>query len=317
MNILVVGAGAVGQVYARHLAQAGHRISFFVKAKYTDDLRSGLVLYQLGHGGSRRQTLSGFGIVTEPAAVAAARWDQIWLTLSSDALRGELAAGLLAAVGGATVICLQPDIGDGDYVRQRVAPGQVVQGLIPFLSYQSPLPGQSGPEGIAYFLPPLTPTVLGGDPARVQPVLQALRAGGLAARAVPDFARATGTAPAMLQPLIAALEVNGWQLGSLPGSAALRLGLAAAGEAGAIAAAETGASTLALRPLLSPHAWRLLLPLARRFFPLDLEAYLHYHFAKVGVQTRLMLESYIRLGDTRGLPAAALRELLQALPAVH
>ena len=309
MKILVVGAGAVGQVYALHLAQAGHELSFFVKPRYASELAGGLTLHQLGRWRSRQRRLEGYGIVTDTAEVAARQWDQVWLALSSDALHSELATQVLAAVGKATVICLPPGISDGDFVRRYVPPAQVVQGMIPFISFHSPLPGQSGPEGMAFFLPPMTPTLLAGEAGRVQQVLGALMAGGLAARAVDDFSRATAANTALFQSLIAALESNHWQLGSLPGSPALRRGLAAAREAAHVAAAETGASTTALAPFLRPLVWRVLLPVVRRLFPFDLEVYLDYHFSKVGRQTRTMLDSYIELGQRHGLPTGAIVEL--------
>jgi 2-dehydropantoate 2-reductase len=315
MKILIVGAGAVGQVYGWHLHAAGHDVTFFVKEKYRAEVAGGLVLHRLGYGAPHRQDWPQVNAMSSVAEVAAQRWDQVWLTLASDALRGELAAQVLGAVGDATVICLQPDLEDGDYVRARLAaPAQLVQGLITFISYQSPLPGKPGPEGVAYFLPPLAPGLFAGAATRVQSVVQALRAGGLAAKPVADFAKAAAGAPALLQPLIAALETNAWKLGTLPGSEALALGLAASREALAVAAREAGASTFALRQLLRPLLWRLLVPVSRQLLPLDLETYLHYHFSKVGVQTRLMLDTYVRLGQRHGLPVAALQRLRAALP---
>lgn len=316
MNILVVGAGAVGQVYALHLAKAGHRISFFVKEKYAPDLRGGLVLHRLGRR-TVTEKLAGYGIVTSAAEVATGRWDQVWLALSSDALRGELAASVLAAVGKATVVCLQPDIGDGERVRRIVPPEQVVQGMIPFISFHSPLPGKSGPDGMAYYLPPMTPTLLAGEPACTESLFSALKAGGLRAKRVPDFARATAATTAMFQCMIATLESNGWDLSGLPRSAVLPQGLAAAREAITAVAAQTGATTLPMRPLLHPLAWRLLMPLVPHVFPFDIEVYLQYHFSKVGVQTRLMLDSYIALAEARGMPSTALRRLRAGLPTRH
>lgn len=313
MNILVVGAGAVGQVYGRHLAQAGHAVSFFVKAKYANELKRGLPLHRLGRFRTVSETWSDFGVVTDVAEVARGGWDQIWLALSSDALRGELAEQVLRAAGAATVVCLQPDIHDGDRVRARVPADQVVQGMIPFISFQSPLPGRPGPAGMAYVLPPV-PTLLAGEASRVKAVMAALRGGGLRGKRVEDFRQATAVNTAFFQSMIATLESNGWDLKGLPGSEALKAGLAAAREAVGAAAPETGASSLPVKPLLSPLVWRLLLPVARRLFPFDLEVYLHYHFSKVGIQTRLMLESYVALGEARGLPVAALRALRARLP---
>ncbi len=323
-NILIAGAGAVGQVYGWHLAQSGCKVHFFVKPAYADDLKAGLTLHHLeyrtawGLQKPKAQHFTDFGILSEPMAVSNVQWDQVWLTFPSDALRSELSHALLAAVDSATIVCLQPDLHDGAYVQAHVAPEQVVQGLIPFLSYQSPLPGKSDPAGIAYFLPPGMPTIVGmpasnGSMQRVYDVVETLRAGGLSARAVEDFGRATAIAPALLQPLIAALELNKWQLDALPSSPNLSLGLEAAREAMAVAAAYTRASTRPLNLLLLPWIWRMLLPILRRFFPLDLETYLQYHFSKTGIQTRLMLDNYATLAHKKGLPAEALIRLRHAM----
>ena len=53
----------------------------------------------------------------------------------------------------------------------------------------------------------------------------------------------------------------------------------------------------------------LALALARPLTPFDLEAYLSFHFTKVGPQTRLMLETYARLAEKSALSSAALRLL--------
>ncbi|HTJ46743.1 MAG TPA: 2-dehydropantoate 2-reductase N-terminal domain-containing protein, partial [Kofleriaceae bacterium] len=47
MRVLVVGAGAVGQVYARHAQQGGADVTFFVREKYRDEVARGLDLYPL------------------------------------------------------------------------------------------------------------------------------------------------------------------------------------------------------------------------------------------------------------------------------
>lgn len=319
MNILVVGAGAVGQVYAWHLAQAGHAVSFFLKEKYVESLRQGCTLHRLGHRRNRQQDFQGFGLVTDLVHLAAQRWDQVWLALSSDALRTELTTGILASVGQATVVCLQPDLEDIDFVRARVPVNQVVQGLITFISFQSPLPGCSGPSGMAYYLPPLAPGLFGGpDSQRVRSVVAGLNVGGMTAKVVPDFARAGAGAPAIMQPLVAALELNQWRLQGFVSSQHFALGLDAAREAMTVANRHVGADVRLLKMLLRPLLWRLLLPVVRQILPFDLEGQLKYHFSKVRPQTLLMLNSYSRLGASYGLPTSALNTLrgqLAELPA--
>ena len=181
--------------------------------------------------------------------------------------------------------------------------------MIPFISYQSPLPHTDEPAGISYYLPPLSKTILAGDPTRLAPVLSALHASGLGAKAVTDFQHATAAGSAFLIPMIAALELNSWHLTDLAGTPSLALGLAAAAEALAIINKKSGSSTASFKPILWPRAWHMLIPLSQYLVPLPLETYLHYHFTKVGVQTRLMLDTYIRLGNHLGLPVLKLQEL--------
>jgi 2-dehydropantoate 2-reductase len=316
MQILVIGAGAVGQVYARHLADAGHDITFFVKPQHAPALADGLPLHRLGHVRHRSVRWRGYHVLSRPEDIAARAWDQVWLCIASDALRSPLAAAVLAGAGRATVVCLQPGPEDVERVRAAVGdPAQVVQGLITFISYQSPLPGRPGPAGIAYFLPPLAPGLFSGTPERVGPVVAALRKGGMQARVVASVEAASGGADALLIPLVAALECNGWVLGGFARTPAFALGRAAALEALAALAARRGSRPgLLQRLLLQRPVSDVVVALAPRVLPLALGPYLEYHFSKVGVQTRQMLESYIAIGERQGLPVARLRELRAALP---
>ncbi len=285
-------------------------MSFYVKPKYQAEVGRGLTLHHLTFSSSQQHDWPNPATLTTRAAVARQLWDQVWLTVSSDALRSANIADLLGSVGNATVICLQPDLEDINFVRTHVPKvRQVVQGLITFISYQSPLPGRRGPDGIAYYLPPLSKGIYSGDTTRVNAVIGALNQGGLKARAVPNFAKASAAAPALMQPLIAALELYDWQLDGFGKSHDFKLGLAAAKEAISIAQRKTQSGRTPLSLLLHGSIWRSLLPLAERLMPLPLEPYLRYHFTKVGAQTRLMLDTYIRLGVTLGHPTPQLQAL--------
>ena len=52
-RVLVVGAGAVGQVYGRHAQLAGADVTFFVREKYRDEVTRGFTMYPLNR---RRNT---------------------------------------------------------------------------------------------------------------------------------------------------------------------------------------------------------------------------------------------------------------------
>ena len=65
MKVLVVGAGAVGQVYGHALARGGARVTFLVKPKHVEEARRGFVLYELNRGRAPIRW-SDFAVVTEP-----------------------------------------------------------------------------------------------------------------------------------------------------------------------------------------------------------------------------------------------------------
>jgi 2-dehydropantoate 2-reductase len=176
-NILMVGAGAVGQVFALHLSRGGAAITFLVKP--THALPAELRLFaQAKHP----TTLTGFRRMTQPEEVRREKWDQVWLAVPSDALIGQWLPDLLNATGDATVVGLAPES------NTHVPPARLVMGAIPFLAFQQPLPGGSGDPGLAFWIPPLAAIPLSGSTERVQPVVQSLRAGGLSARRVSDAA---------------------------------------------------------------------------------------------------------------------------------
>lgn len=315
MKILIVGAGAVGQVYGWHLAQAGHEVHFFVKPQHAAGLMNGLALYRLGFLRSRETNWQGYQVVTELAALSLTTWDQVWLCVASNALRTPLMENILKSIATATVVCLQPGPDDTAQIRQIVAnEAQVVQGLITFISYQSPLPARQGPEGMAYFLSPLAPGLFSGASSRAHSVVQTLRKGGMSAKVVESVDKAGGGSEGLLIPLIAALEKNAWNLRSFGQSEAFYLGRSAAAEALTILEKDHGAQITQTRLLLNPLASRALLALAPRVLPLELEPYLEYHFSKVGLQTRQMLESYIAMGQRHGLPVESLKLLRASLP---
>jgi len=313
-RVLVVGAGAVGQVYGHHLHRGGAEVAFLVKPAHAAELAGPLTLYPLNRPRRQRAQPVAFGefrVHTDVATVARERWDQVYLAVSSTALRaGDWFARLAAAIGEATLVLLQPGPDDGRFVRQWVPDERTVQGVITLISYQAPLPGERrfpGP-GVAYWFPPLGPSLMSG--ARVAPVLAALRAGGLPARRHRDIGASSVFATALLMPLMAVLERAGWSFRTVREPGRLALAAQAAGEALRVMAQQRGRpAPWLLRLVNRPLAVRLALAVAPRLIPLDIEAYLRVHFTKVGDQTRDFLGTYLALGRGAGLPTEALAKL--------
>jgi 2-dehydropantoate 2-reductase len=90
--VLVIGAGAVGQVFGDHLSRAGASITLFVREKYREDVARGFDMYRLTTlgGGTRRievDRFDAFDVVSSTSEIAARRFDQVYVTLPSDAVR--------------------------------------------------------------------------------------------------------------------------------------------------------------------------------------------------------------------------------------
>jgi ketopantoate reductase len=314
MRALVVGAGAVGQVHGHHLARGGAQVGFLVKEAHEAEARAGFVLYPLNRPrAERKQPVRSTGF--EVATSATPGWEVIVLAVPSSALtQGSWLAELARVVPDATVVLLPPGPDDRALVEQHFPAGQVVHGIISLLGYRAPLPGDSGfPEpGTAYWLPPLSPMPLDGAEERVAPVVAALTAGGLPARAVPGVAALAPFGTALLIPVVAALEAEQWSLPALRRSRRLSLAVRAAREASAALARRDGRKVpLPLRLLTGRAMLANLLRLAPLLPPFDLQTYLRVHFTKVRQQTQECLRSYIALAQGAGLPAEALRTLAE------
>jgi 2-dehydropantoate 2-reductase len=315
MNILLVGAGAVGQAYGWHLQGGGASVSFLVHEKYAAACRAGLTLYPLNRPKATRWQpvpFTGFGVLTHTDTVAAATWDQVWLCISSPALRGPWLDALLDAIGSATLVFLQPGLRDREAILERWPAERLVQGRITLLSYQAPLPGEHVPHpGVAYFFPPLSATPFTGPPARTQAVVDALRAGGCRAKVSPHVRQQVALGSAVLMPHVVALETAGWSVQALRTGPLLPLAARASHEAMRIAATYIGCPLPAARHVVHPLLTRLALGLAPRLLPFDLQTYLRYHFTKVGAQTRAAMAVYIALGTELGLSSTYLEQLLR------
>ncbi len=320
MRALVVGAGAVGRVYGRHLALGGAEVSFLVKEAHLEACRRGFTFYPLNRRGEQRREPVGwraYGLLVE-REIASTRWDEIYLATSSTALRDRW-IGRLAETGEATVVLLQPGPDDRARLQAVVGPERLVQGVLSLLAYAAPLPGETRfpRPGIAYWFPPAA-APFDGPPDRRAAVVRALRAGGLPARAAADATREAAFATATMMPLLVALEAAGWSFARLFSAAErprLRTAFAAAREARAVVARTRGRRPPPLLALLArPLPLRLAIAAGRRTVPLDLETYLSVHFTKVGDQTRALIGDYLAHARALGIDAPNLEAIAREAP---
>ena len=174
-NILVVGAGAVGQAYGFHLVQGGVRLTYFVRERYAEALSKGVNVrcHNGRHKGHHHFT--EFRTLTEPKQLSDETWDQVWLCISSPALRGAWLPELIAQIGDATLVMLQPGVEDHAYVTGLIAPERVVHGMITLTSYQAPLKGHDEPEAMSWWFPPLSPAPFMGRREATRAIARTLK----------------------------------------------------------------------------------------------------------------------------------------------
>ena len=317
MRILIVGAGATGTVFAAALLKGGAEVGFYVREHHRTRLQQGLTLYHQGFFTLREERISQIAVATTPAEVAASHWDEVWFTTPSDALRGPWLNEFLAATGRATLVVLQPDPEDSQYLREHGAKDRlIVQGLIQFSAWQSPLPHEPASQnGITCLLPPGVAAQFDAECAASATIAATLTRGGLRAAVRNDLPAHAARMSALTIPLIAGLELVDWRIERYAHHEVLKIAVAAAHEAISGQCARFAVrKPISFKLLLNRQAIALLLRLAPWVPGFDAEAFLRHHFSKVDRQTRQMLGTYIRHAAQNGLPHTALEQLLGALP---
>jgi len=310
MNILIVGAGAVGLVYGQYLSMAGHRVTFFVKEQHRNGLKSGVSMIR-----KRRlvkdevRHFSDFSLLSKWNHVAEEKWDYVFLAISSDALRA-LPFGIVKdAIADATLLMLQPSETDYALLGEYWSEENVVKGMINMISYYHPLPGEAPLQTgeairVAFYLPPTAMPLSGG--ARVMGVEALLREAGIASKRVDDAVSASRLPNAVLMTFLCALEDSDWRFAQLRRDRQLLTQLVAAQKAllSCLAKREAPAQQRAMRWTskgLSRFLYQAGLMVAPVAMPFSLQDYFKAHFMKVRAQTQLYMEDYCRQCEDEAL----------------
>ena len=315
MRILMLGAGSVGQIYGHFLQRGGAEVHVYVRSKYVAEAEAG---YPLVKAGARpTTTFKPDGVVTDAEGVAAGKWDQLWLCVSSAGLQGSWLAPLVAAAPGATLVSLLAGLRDREALAALVPPERLVLGVITFSAWHSPLSADDPtPPGMAFWFPPLSPSTFQGGADRVDPIVQTLQAGGCPATRG-DATSTTVRGSAFLMGVVAGMEVGGWSFAGLRDRARLALTAGAAREALAIGSASAGIKGGPMGQLMRPSVISLLTRLAPMVTPFDIERFLVVHFTKVGEQTLMAFDAWIDEGRARNLSVAKLEAMRAELKRVR
>jgi len=110
-------------------------------------------------------------------------------------------------------------------------------------------------------------------------------------------------------PLLMGLEASDWKFSTLSSSDYGPQALDGVREAIKIVSRHHTVSEPWWTKLLGKATLQAMLWIAPKVVPLPLEIYLDYHFTKVGDQTRLFMDTYIRMGQEQGLPTSSLETL--------
>ncbi len=301
--MIVVGAGAVGQVYAHHLQRGGAEVAFRVRDPAK--AQPPFVIHDLNRGTTSRFSCPVLGTDEEVRAFAP---DTALLTVPSDALHGPWLAPFLAAIGEASVVSLAPGVEEDEVIRAARPGVALTQGVIALIAYQAPLPGETrfSEPGIAVFYPWIGGCPFAGPDA--ERIASVLREGGLRTSVRRDLAAESAFGTIAFATWVTVLRAAGWRFAGLPAVAGL--GRDAARQGIEVAARRTGATPPWWTRLLGPSMVRAALLLGERLLPLPLETYLRVHFTKVGTQTRQHLTDQITAGRSLGLPIDRIEALL-------
>ncbi len=316
-RILIVGAGAVGLVYAHALGRAGAEVSFFVRARRAEETRAGTTLTHVGLLGRRVSSrVVPHEVLSTWDEVRCRGFDQIWVAIPTDALDDALVGDLASARGAAVVVSLSPGSHVDALFAKHVPRASLVRGSIAFMCWHAPMEGSSDPretqtaKGWACLVPPGRGAGFSGE--RAPELVSLLRRGRFPAHVDPHIDRTLAFDTASLMPVVLALEAGGWSFQEVARTELAGLAVRAAHEAMAIEARrEQAAVPLLVRLLLRPFLVRLLLRVAPWLAPVDLESFFRAHFLKVRAQTRLLVEDIAAEGGRLGMPSGQLKELAQ------
>jgi hypothetical protein len=320
MKVLIVGCGAVGQVYGLFLQKAGVELGLYDKPAVVEKLkqakeRGGLPLFQVA--GRRRdpiaRRLADFRVIADEEQARQFAPDQIWFTIPSPAYRTDWFRAFLRRVPSRRAVCFAPEGGR----PELIPPGggeRMVFGGTAFMAWQGgPEAGGGTAGGINFWRTPLG-IPLAGTKEACRDAGRILKQAGFGFTVDGPDSRTQGSITAVMTAFTAGLELAGWSLREFRRSPWLGRSAAACREAVLGQMPKAGAFTRAIigAAVLSA-AFRLVAWILPRLTPFDLERYLRFHYTKTREQTRTLLEMFAADAEKTGGPAENIRAVLREL----
>jgi len=327
MELLVVGAGAVGSVYgylaSRNPAPKTVKVTYLIKPKHRKGLEEGLKLYHWKGRRAEKILFKEFSLIESIKEVEKLNFDAVLITLPSDKIREEgWLESLLKATKTAKVWSLQPNPTDRDFIRQKMKAagisdidGNLVFGSIPILSYLAPMPGENFTEpGYAFYLPPTSKAAWSSKVTpEAKKTADLFSAGGLPSKVVAESDTNSILPEALLRCLVAGLEKSEWSFDRFLNGPNLLLVTEGIREMTAIFSKKAGVKDpgkkLSGKLLSTGFGIRAAVRGSRLLMPFDFEAFLRVHFTKVETQMHQAIEELIESAKESRLPATNLKLL--------
>jgi hypothetical protein len=322
MKVLIVGCGAVGQVFGLFLQKAGVALGLYDRPAVVDKLKGaleqgGLPLFQLSRSHRRdpvAHRLQAYQVVGDVAESQRFKPDQIWFTTPSPVYYSEWFRDFLQKVPSERVVCFVPEGGRPEFFPEGSGGDRLVFGGTTFMAWQGDLEGGGGrSEGVNFWLSPLGIPLVGTEEA-CREVEQLLKKAGFRVMPGEQDSHMQASVTAVMTAFVAGLELSGWSLREFRKSPWLKRAAGAAHEsalsqlpgAGTLTRVLLGASVLSMGFVLAAFFLPLL-------FPFDLEKYLKFHYMKTRDQTLALMDVFARDGKEQKLPVGDIQLLLQGL----
>jgi len=320
MRVLMVGFGAVGQVFGLFLQKAGVELGCHDRPAATEKLEQalehgGLSLFQVQSRGKPpvAHRLDNFQVLADIAECQRFKPDLIWFTVPSPVYYSEWFRDFLQQVPAEHVACFTPEGRRAEFFLPGTG-SDVVFGGVTFMAWQGDLEGGGGKaNAVNFWLSPLG-IPLQGTEKSCSTVKQLLQKAGFKVMVGKAGSSQQASTTAVMTAYMAGLELSGWNLRRFRKSPWLVRSARAAREAAYSQVGQPGLSTkISIGMLCSSTVFFLITSLLPFLFPFDIEKYLKFHYRKTQDQTLALLEVFAADAEKQGVPSAYTRMLLAGL----
>lgn len=320
-RVLIVGCGAVGQVYGLALQKAGVTLGYLDRPATAAKLKQaldhgGIPLFQITY--RRRQEpiprrLVEYSVIMDEAESRDFKPDQIWFTTPSPVYYSPWFREFQQNVPAERVVCFAPEGLRPEFFPENDVDRLVFAGTT-FMAWQGgPKCGGGRPEGVNFWLPPLGIPITGAQSA-CRDVERLLKQAGFRVSIGKRESHSQASATAVMTAFMAGLELSGWSLGGFRRSHWLGHAASAAREAVLSQIPAAGKfSRLLLGIFISRGIFSLATILLPLLIPFDLEKYLKFHYTKTRDQTLTLLELFEKDAISGSHPAGNIQALHKGL----